>query len=471
MVWAERLGMSEHSDADVEASSLRSDTTGIASGLTLSDLARPRIRSRSALLVAVAVGVALFVLVASAFSVAAESRVVATKSNQLHSCDEVLRSAITVRSQLGSAVNFAQLDRTQNTDSSQIIDEAVNDSRQSLQDMSGASGCIEAEGEDTVMGSDFASTSNTVADLLATGGDDELDQARELLVGDMNTQYGNLVERLITERQTLVESLTEADENLGRLGALATFIIAFFVPTVAMFVYRQITRRQRETIELARLLSEARAGMDWRSDLIHSAAAMAEEEAEGLPVSSITTTLRSRLHDLDFLVGATALGHGYTFEALTVSHLRDEVQSSWPNLVSVAGDGSDILWGDRRAILLLCNDIVRNAERRGAERVLISGGLDADGVWLAITDNGEQLDQEAVQAILRSPSLVDATDEHLAKRLDPDTSLVLILGRLIAPALGGSFWSDSVGTNTRCTLRLPNDRIRKTAAPKLTTAR
>ncbi len=463
--------MSEITNAEVEANSLRSDSTGIASGLTLSDLARPRIRSRSAMLVAVAVGLALFVLVASAFSVAAESRVVATKSNQLHSCDEVLRSAITVRSQLGSAVNFAQLDRTQNTDSSRIINQAVGDARQSLQEMSAAQGCVEVEGESTLMGSDFSVTAATVANLLDNGGEQQQEQARELLVGDMNDQYTSLVERLIDERQTLVESLTEADENLGRLGALATFIIAFFVPTVAMFVYRQITRRQRETIELARLLSEARAGMDWRSDLIHSAAAMAEEEAEGLPVSSMTTTLRSRLHDLDFLVGATALGHGYTFEALTVAQLRDEIQASWPSLVSVAGDGSDILWGDRRAILLLCNDIVRNAQRRGAKRVLISGGLDSDGVWIAITDNGTQLDQESVKAILQSPSLVDATDEHLAKRLDPDTSLVLILGRMIAPALGGSFWSDSVGTNTRCTLRLPSARIRKSAAPKLSTAR
>ncbi len=117
-----RQGMSEH--AEVERPSLRADVTGMSSDLTLSDLARPRIRGRSALLVALAVGFALFVLVASAFSVAAESRVVATKSNQLHACDEILRSAITVRSQLGSAMNFAQLDLSQNTDSSQIIDAA-----------------------------------------------------------------------------------------------------------------------------------------------------------------------------------------------------------------------------------------------------------------------------------------------------------------------------------------------------------
>jgi hypothetical protein len=460
--------MSEH--AEVERPSLRADGTGISSGLTLSDLARPRIRSRSALLVALAVGLALFVLVASAFSVAAESRVVATKSNQLHACDEILRSAITVRSQLGSAVNFAQLDQSQNTDSSKIIDVAIADARRSMNDMSTTTFCVPESGNTSII-DDFKDSGQRVADLLDSGSSEGLAQARSLLVGEMNAEYGTLIAALINRREVLVDSLTEADETLGQLGALATFIIAFFVPTVAMFVYRQITRRQRETIELARLLSEARAGMDWRSDLIHTAAEMVEAEADQMPVSSLARSLRSRLRDLDFLVGATAIGHGYTFESLTVADVRNQVQATWPNLVSVAGDGSDVMWGDRAAILLLCNDIVRNAEKRGAERVLISGGVDADGVWIALTDNGRQLDQDAVGAILNAPNLIDATDEHLARRLDTDTSLVLIMGRMIAPALGGSFWCDNIGSNTRCTLRLPLAQTRKTAATKLSTSR
>ncbi len=455
---------------EVERASLRADSTGISSGLTLSDLARPRVRGRSALAVALAVGLALFVLVASAFSVAAESRVVATKSNQLHACDEILRSAITVRSQLGSAVNFAQLDLSQSTDSSQIISAAIADARRSMNEMATTSLCVADSGSSSVI-ADFQQSALAVAELLDSGSSRELFEARSLLVGPMDTEYGTLIAELIRQREVLVDSLTEADETLGQLGALATFIIAFFVPTVAMFVYRQITRRQRETIELARLLSETRAGIDWRSDLIHSAAELVDLEADQMPASSIAKNLRSRLHDLNFLVGATAIGHGYTFEALTVASLRNQVQSEWPNLVSVAGDGSDVMWGDRYAILLLCNDIVRNASIRGAERVLISGGVDADGVWIALTDNGRQLDRDAVRVILHSPNLIDATDEHLARRLDTDTSLALVLGRMIAPALGGSFWCDSVGSNTRFTLRLPLAKTRRSAATRLSASR
>ncbi|MFW2381493.1 MAG: hypothetical protein ACN4GZ_07015 [Acidimicrobiales bacterium] len=460
--------MSEQPEA--ERSSLRAERTEITSGQSLSDLARPRIRSRSALLVALAVGLALFVLVASAFSVAAESRVVATKSNQLHACDEILRSAITVRSQLGSGVNFAQLDQSQNTDSSEIIDAAIADARRSMSDIDATSYCVTETGDSSVV-SDFEASASSVAGLLTTRSDDDVAEARSLLIGQMDTEYEALIEALIEQREVLVDTLNETDKTLGQLGALATFIIAFFVPTVAMFVYRQITRRQRETIELARLLSEARAGIDWRSDLIQSAAELVELEAEQMPASSIAKNLRSRLHDLDFLVAATAVGHGYTFEALTVADIRSEIQATWPRFVSVAGDGSDVMWGDRSAILLLCNDIVRNAADRGAERVLISGGVDANGVWIALTDNGRQLDQDAVRAILHSPSLIDATDEHLARRLDRDTSLVLVLGRMIAPALGGSFWCDTVGSNTRCTLRLPLARVRKSASANLSAVR
>ncbi|MBT8239755.1 MAG: hypothetical protein KJN63_00845, partial [Acidimicrobiia bacterium] len=243
-------------NTEVEDFSPRAERTGFPSGLTLSDLARPRIRSRSALGVALAVGLALFVLVASAFSVAAESRVVATKSNQLHACDEILRSAITVRSQLGSAVNFAQLDRSQNTDSSQIIDVAIADARRSMSDMDATSYCVAESGDGSVV-TDFAASATQVAALLSSGSDADLAEARTLLVGRLDSEYGTLISALILQREILVRSLTEADETLGQLGALATFIIAFFVPTVAMLVYRQITRRQRETIELARLLSEA----------------------------------------------------------------------------------------------------------------------------------------------------------------------------------------------------------------------
>ncbi|MGI9609788.1 MAG: hypothetical protein ACR2NL_05790, partial [Acidimicrobiia bacterium] len=298
---------------EAERSSLRAERTEIASGQTLSDLARPRIRSRSALLVALAVGVALFVLVASAFSVAAESRVVATKSNQLHACDEILRSAITVRSQLGSAVNFAQLDQSQNTDSSQIIDAAIADARRSMSDIDATSYCVTETGDSAVVTA-FEASASSVAALMSTRSDDDLTEARTLLIGQMDAEYGELIAALIEQREILVDALTETDKTLGQLGALATFIIAFFVPTVAMFVYRQITRRQRETIELARLLSEARAGTDWRADLIQSAAELVELEADQMPASSIAKNLRSRLQDLDFLVAATAMGHGYTFE-------------------------------------------------------------------------------------------------------------------------------------------------------------
>jgi signal transduction histidine kinase len=102
---------------------------------------------------------------------------------------------------------------------------------------------------------------------------------------------------------------------------------------------------------------------------------------------------------------------------------------------------------------------------------LISGGVDADGVWIALTDNGRQLDRDAVRVILHSPNLIDATDEHLARRLDTDTSLALVLGRMIAPALGGSFWCDSVGSNTRFTLRLPLAKTRRSAATRLSASR
>ncbi len=75
-----------------------------------------------------------------------------------------------------------------------------------------------------------------------------------------------------------------------------------------------------------------------------------------------------------------------------------------------------------------------------------------------------------MKAILDTPSLIDAAEEHANRRLDDDTSLMLTLGRVIAPALGGSFRCENIGTNTRCTLRLPAARTRRTAAPTLTTA-
>ncbi len=465
------LLMTEISDAPPAGESRRANRTGIAEGLSLSDLARPRIRNRNALFVAISVGLALFVLVAAAFSVAAESRVVATRSNQLHTFDEVLRSTITIRSQLGSALNFRQLDQSLNTDSRSVIGTALDDARTSLGSLEASSGSIDDSNETQDLIASFSNSGLAVLQLLETDEPGDLASARDLLIGQMNDDYNALIASLIIERENLVEALTAADENLGQLGALATFIIAFFVPTVAMFVYRQITRRQRETIELARLLSEARTGTEWRADLVRSAAHLAELETDSLPASSITAKLRSRLADLDFLIGATAVGHGYTFEALTVNELRTAVQTKWPNLVSVAGDGSDKLWGDRSAIVLLCNDLVRNATVRGAERVLISGGTDAAGVWIAVTDNGTQINQDAVASILSTPNLIDAAEEHATRRLDNDTSLVLLLGRMIAPALGGTFSADNVGTNTRFTLRLPAAQVRRTAAPTLITAR
>ncbi len=302
--------MSVHGDAAAEAPSPRTTETGISRVTSLSDLARPRVRNRSALLVGFAVAVALFTLVAAAFSVAAESRVVASKSNQLHSYDEVLRCAITVRSQLGSALNFAQLDASQNTDSSVIIGSALTDASGCITELQNSTG-LEAGSDRAVEARlAFSTSSARVSELLVGGGEEDLVAARDLLIGPMNSEYEELIGALVDERQDLVDDLRQADENLGRLGALATFIIAFFVPTVAMFVYRQITRRQRETIELARLLSEARTGAEWRAELVRGAVRLANEETESLPVSPLTSSLGTRLRDLEFLLGSTTSGPG-----------------------------------------------------------------------------------------------------------------------------------------------------------------
>ena len=414
----------------------------------LHDYARPRIRNRSAILVAVAVGIGLLVLVAAAFSVASESRVVANRSAQLHANDEVLRSLITVRSQLGSAINLLQIDEVANTDSSAGIDRSLDDAEVSLGDLRTIIGSLEPGTAGLNGLRSFVATAQEVLDLARTN---DTISAREALVNELDPQYADSIDTVVAERDRLATALVKADDALGRLGALATFIIAFFVPTVAMFVYRQITRRQRETVELAELLAESRSGASWRTELVTEAATLTAAEVESLPVSPLTARLKSRLKDLDFLIRASSTGHGYLFESFGIGDLRTEIQATWPGLVSVAGDAAGVVWADRDAVLLLCNDIIRNAEIRGAERVLVAGGSDHTDIWIAITDNGTPLDPEAVSAVLDSASLFDSS----ARSLDSDASMVLTVGRLIAPALGGSFWCDSVGANTRFTVRLP----------------
>jgi len=428
-----------------------------------------------ALALAVGLTLLLLVLASAVFSIAGRSRDVASRSVTLHSLNESLRAATVVRAQVTFAAYLAANDAANGTNSKADIAVAVAEARRNLVDLrssfanSDPTGLPDAETR-TALGR-FSTAAGRALDLAAGS---RPSSSRIVVRSQLVPSFVVLRDRLTLQRDNALADVRTAGATLGRLGGLASFVIAFVLPTVTVLVYRQVTRRSRESVEIARSLALAQGRARRRQELLNRSLATIQDDFGTIEAADPDTRLavvRRIGWDLDALKTVIS-GAGQL--AFAATDLGQELQAV---AASLRGEGArvsvssaeGVAWADGPALETAVRYLVLEAEDMGARDAELGSSTRDGFVEIRVAHDGRAL-TPAVAALV----FERAHDSERASVEAGAAPMRLLAAQELLEAMGGSLAHDLTDNRPAFLARLPRGRVVQplvpAEAPKVTVA-
>jgi signal transduction histidine kinase len=437
----------------------------------------PRKRGRLAALT-LGAGVAIVVVFALVFSIAFGSRGVAAHASALHNADEALRAATVARSQAGLATHLRILERDFGFDAGDEITVSVSEARLAVGDLESAiEGMNQATGHvDAGIQSSSATFTTTVRDLLERLDGGDVDGAEAIAVASLDDDFRGVVNTVVVERDYQVSEVAAANALMGRIGDVARFLVAFLVPTAAIVIYRELSRRQQRQrdlevrLETEKELNKARdefvasASHELRTPLtsIFGLAHLLEEDPavqSSEPAVEMTAMIISETNDLsrmvDDLLTTARLDAGalhYQFENVNALDEVREVVGPMRRSGARVGIECDpaLVRSDRLRLRQVVRNLISNALKYGGPTVRIVGHVVSGWYEIRVEDDGEGIPEEL--------------HERLFQRFLHQGDLPLVLGsvglglsivRALAEGMGGAVWYERARGWTSFVVRIP----------------
>jgi hypothetical protein len=350
-----------------------------------------------ALTLAAVLSLVLVLLASVVFSIAGRSRDVASRSVALHALNESLRAATIVRAQVTFAAYLAANDSVYGTDSHVAIEEAVREARQNLTQLGIANPANQAgRGLDEGTGAALTRFRNAADQTLEVTASSQPAGARRLVRARLVPSFALLRDRLVARRDEALDDVSLTGSQLGRLGGLASFVIAFILPTIGVLVYRQITRRSKESIELATTLAKERGQMKRRQQLLAQSLSQLRKELTGVEAGAPEDRLplvRRLGWNVDAIGTVVAGTHQLAFADVDVAAelkvLAEGLRTAgiYVNVFTAEG----CTWTDPAALGAAVRNLALEAQDSGARRIELEAALRGGHVEIRITHDGAAL--------------------------------------------------------------------------------
>ena len=432
-------------------------------------------------------GVAVVLVFALVFSIAFGTQNIASHAQALHNADEALRSATIVRSQVGLATHLSVLEQEFEFEAGEGIELSVAEARLALDDLDeSVSALMETVDDlDATIPSSARQFSALVIEILTALEVGDVAMAQELAGDELDQAFRGLVGTLVVERDRQANEVAASNALMGRIGDLARFLVAFLVPTAAIVVYRELSRRQQRQKELeVRLETEKELGKA-RDDFVANAShelrtpltsilGMAHLLEEDPGVSSNPMALEmvgmviSEANDLarmvDDLLTTARLDAGalhYQFEDLdALEEIREVVgplERSGASIEVHARVG--LVRSDRLRLRQVVRNLLSNALKYGGPNVRVLGQMVAGWYEIRVEDDGDGIPDELRQRLFQ-------------RYLHHDDDLPAVLGsvglglsivRALTEGMGGAVWYERREGWTSFVVRVP---IATASAPR-----
>jgi two-component system OmpR family sensor kinase len=237
--------------------------------------------------------------------------------------------------------------------------------------------------------------------------------AGDITTGSAAAAYGSLADALDQERARVSTRIAAAASESSTVATASRFMVAFFVPTVAVVVTLFGIRRRRRREQLSVALEHERAVNRSKDQLIanlshelrtpltgiYTAALALEDTGYSEPVlaTELNGMIIEQSADLtrmveDLLVSAQADAGRLRFDLAAadidtiVRSLGSEFMRSGADIL-IETEAAHVLVDDGRLRQILRN-LISNAVRYGGSTIEIEGRIDGSDYLLAVSDNG-----------------------------------------------------------------------------------
>lgn len=310
-----------------------------------------------------------------------------------------------------------------------------------------------------------------VLGLLSAG---EVEAAGSLALGDAATTFETLTGELVRTRDEAGQALANASAEAGTVATAARFMVAFFVPAVAVvFTFVTIRRRRRQDQLAAALVRErevSRSKDQLIANLSHElrtpltgiyTSALAIDELEGsdpeiaLELNGMIVDQSADLNRMveDLLVSAQADAGRLLFDLAPCSVRREiesvagEMARLRPVVVRVR-DATVI--ADPGRLRQLLRNLVSNAIRHGGPNVTILARPDGAGYAIRVEDDGPGVPAEIEERLFER--FINQGDRPL---IVGSVGLGLAISKVLAVGMNGTVEYQRVDDRTAFEIRLP----------------
>lgn len=427
--------------------------------------------SRGALLGGVAVAlVALLAALALIFTNATGITRIAAASRTQQLAESALGASAAARNALGQALIL-----TATGPDPVVLAAWLEEARWVLTDLRSRVDAVSAQTGSEVVGAAADTALVEAEKVLIVIGAGDASTAGALAVNEATPAFEDLTAGLVVIRDEPARTIAAANLEAGSVATASRFMVALFIPSLALIVGLLVLRRRRRSermwaeLERERSLNRSKDQLlanlshELRTPLtgIYTSALTIEElggddpaigrELNGLIIDQ-SADLTRMVEDL--LASAQADAGRLTFKLVPTS-VRREVEgvirefSRIPNRVVVKGVETDVLADPGRLRQLLRN-LVSNAVRHGGPRIALHGEVSGGWYLLEVWDNGPGVPEDVSQRLFER--FVHQGDRPLTVG---SVGLGLAICRVLAEGMGGSIGYRRQAAHTVFTVRLP----------------
>ena len=394
-------------------------------------------------------GITLLLLSLAVFAVAVQARAVSINAEDSIQTTENLRIASISRAELSIASRLVAGELAQVN----VIDASIANSLDTLTLLGESLDAADADAELTAAYDAFASAATDQAALLRREGPISQDNvAAELRTGETFEALAGL----LRERQDrAVTGLESSNDLMNLIGSLATFVVAFVVPSAALYVFESLRNVPRHTRELEFEADRVRNRVTAGAMAIQAETQTIRERLFGQEDDDATESeeaLRRSLLRLEHLATANGAMHRWRSEPVDVLAIAHEVRASvGERLIVVESDRKPPLaQGDSVEVALVLNELTRNSLQHGSHPISIRIGTVDDRVVASVIDVGDGLPEVVRTAIF------EERDFALRNNLVSGRfGYGLYAARLAAESMHAELRYDRVDERTHISLLLP----------------
>ncbi len=349
-----------------------------------------------AFIISIVGGLTLLALAVTVFAVASQARSVSNQAEELVRVTEDLRGVSIARAQLSIAY---RVDSVSGADQSQLLQAVIDNANEAL-DAVGANFDDRTSTETRAAFDNYREVAKAQESLiLEQDFDQALADTAEAATGEA---FNSLAQTLGREQLAARDQLRDDNDLMNVISTIATFVVAFVVPSAALYIFEALRRTPRRARQLEHEYENTQATS------LAMAAAVAKEAAHLRKIIADVPALQSsddlRRSVLRFEHVAALNGSVRTLHNVEVDlgQLAMDVTRTIGHNVAINTDQADdaVVIGDREQISLVLVELLHNAVTHGGNPVGIEIMTEDQLVVVTVSDRGPGLPEAIEDAII-----------------------------------------------------------------------